>query len=152
MSARAPRSWQSRLRERAWVGVLLGAVAIAGCGHSPEPGATELGLANPASTNCVAVGGELRLETLGDGAAYGVCVFEENRQCEEWALFRGDCPVGGRKITGYVTPGARYCAILGGRYTMDAPETATTPERGTCALPDDRRCAVAALYAGRCDG
>jgi putative hemolysin len=30
---------------------------------------------------------------------YGVCFFEDNRQCEEWALLRGDCPVGGKKVT-----------------------------------------------------
>jgi predicted metal-dependent phosphoesterase TrpH len=35
-----------------------------------------------------------------DGGEYGICVFEDNRQCEEWALFRGECPAGGRKATG----------------------------------------------------
>jgi hypothetical protein len=33
-----------------------------------------------------------------------VCVFGDNRQCEEWALMRGQCPAGGIRVTGYVTP------------------------------------------------
>jgi len=57
-------------------------------------------MANPASENCVAQGGALLIETRGDGGQYGVCLFEDNRQCEEWALYRGDCPVGALKITG----------------------------------------------------
>jgi hypothetical protein len=30
------------------------------------------------------------------------------------------CPVGGIKVTGYVTPAAQYCAITGGEYTITA--------------------------------
>ena len=52
-------------------------------------------IANPASQNCVARGGMLRIESRPDGGQYGVCIFEDNRQCEEWAMFRGAVP-GGR--------------------------------------------------------
>ena len=38
---------------------------------------------------------------------------------------RGDCPVGGVKVTGYVTPAARYCAITGG----NTPSPATAAPR-----------------------
>ena len=72
------------------------------------------GLANPASQNCVGKGGTLTIEQRRDGGQYGVCYFEDNMQCEEWALMRGDCPVGGVKVTGYTTPAATYCAITGG--------------------------------------
>jgi len=72
-------------------------------------------LANPASTHCVASGGRLTMEQTPRGGTFGVCVFDDNRQCEEWALLRGHCPVGGLRVTGYVTPAARYCAITGGR-------------------------------------
>ena len=144
-----PRARRLRCCARTTGIALLALLLAGGCAPARQP--ETVGLANPASTHCIGLGGELRLQTLGDGATYGVCVFEDNRQCEEWALYRGDCPVGGRKITGYVTAGARYCAIVGGRYTMDAPETETAPERGTCALPDGRRCSAATLYAGRCE-
>jgi len=67
----------------------------------PPKAPTKQGLANPASVNCTQGGGTLDIRTRPDGGQYGVCVFEDNRQCEEWALLRGDCPAGGLKITGY---------------------------------------------------
>lgn len=108
------------------------------------------GLANPASKHCAEVGGTLVITTRDDGGEYGVCDFEDNRLCEEWALLRGDCPVGGVKVTGYATPQARYCAISGGRYSVTAVATAATPEQGNCRLPDGRNCAAKAYYAGTC--
>ena len=106
-------------------------------------------LANPASQNCAARGGTLQIERRPDGGQYGVCVFVDNYQCEEWALFRGDCPVGGLRVTGYVTPAARYCAITGGRYAVVA-RSGTADEQGTCALSGGKACDAAAYYAGIC--
>jgi len=80
------------------------------------------GLANPASVNCTAKGGTLKIQKNNKGGEYGVCFFEDNRQCEEWALLRGECPVGGLKITGYDTDAEIYCAITGGTVEgMDSP-------------------------------
>jgi putative hemolysin len=112
-----------------------------------RPPATRL--ANPASENCLAEGGRLATET-GPAGEYGVCLFEDNRKCEEWALLRGDCPVGGIRVTGYATPQARYCAIRGGEYVIAGQQSATAPEAGTCTLPDVPRCDALALYEGRC--
>ena len=97
-------------------------------------------LANPASQNCAARGGTLQIERRPDGGQFGVCVFTDNRQCEEWALFRGECPVGGLRVTGYLTPAARFCAITGGRYA----------EPGTCTLPDGKVCVAEAYWTGAC--
>lgn len=103
---------------------LIGVLAISGCSAlAPPPPvstppASRAGLANPASDHCIATGGEVKIETTGSGGQYGVCLFEDNRQCEEWALLRGACPAGGLKVTGYVTPQARYCAIRGGDYAV----------------------------------
>ena len=72
----------------------------AGSCRTPAP-APPAALANPASQNCVAKGGKLQIEERGDGGQIGVCYFEDNLQCEEWALMRGECPVGGVKVTGY---------------------------------------------------
>jgi putative hemolysin len=127
------------------------ALALGACGRGPGPSpALAPGLANPASENCVAKGGELRIETAGDDGQYGVCMFEDNLQCEEWALVRGECPVGGIRVTGYVTPQARYCAIRGGDYVVTREQTATSPEEGTCTLPGAPACDALALYEGRC--
>jgi hypothetical protein len=106
-------------------------------------------LANPASQNCVARGGTLRLERRPDGGQYGVCVFTDNYQCEEWAMFRGECRVGGLRVTGYITPAARYCAITGGRYAVVAKGGAAD-EQGVCSLPGGKSCAADAYYAGIC--
>jgi putative hemolysin/predicted metal-dependent phosphoesterase TrpH len=64
-----------------------------------KPG-SKAGIANPASVNCINKGGTLSIQKSADGGEYGICIFEDNRQCEEWALFRGECPAGGRKATG----------------------------------------------------
>lgn len=58
------------------------------------------GIANPASVNCINQGGRLSIQKREDGGEYGICIFEDNGQCEEWALYRGECPAGGRKVTG----------------------------------------------------
>jgi putative hemolysin len=105
-------------------------------------------LANPASQNCVKQGGTLKIERRPDGGQYGVCVFTDNYQCEEWALFRGECPKNGLRVTGYVTPAGRYCAITGGRYTV-VTESASG-ESGVCSLPGGKACDAAAHYAGTC--
>jgi putative hemolysin len=106
-------------------------------------------MANPASQNCVKVGGTLDIRTRSDGSQYGVCLFEDNRQCEEWALLRGDCPEGGLKITGYVTPAAQFCAITGGQYAVTGNSN-TDQEQGTCTFKDGQTCDVWEYYAGTC--
>jgi Tol biopolymer transport system component len=107
-------------------------------------------LANPASVNCVDQGGTLAIEQRGELGDVGVCYFEDNRQCEEWALWRGDCPVGGLKVTGYVTEAARFCAITGGEYTVTGSSNTDT-EQGTCAFKNGKTCDVWAYYNGTCD-
>lgn len=106
-------------------------------------------LANPASTNCARLGGVLTIETDGSGGQYGVCHFEDNRQCEEWALLRGECPAGGLRITGYATPAARYCALRGGHYQVLSGSN-TSSEQGSCAFPGGKACAAGAYYDGLC--
>ena len=86
----------------------------------------------------------------GDGGQYGICTFEDNRQCEEWALLRGDCPVGGIKVTGYVTPAATYCAITGGTYAATG-NSGQADEQGTCTFKDGAQCDAWDYYNGKCD-
>jgi putative hemolysin len=45
---------------------------------------------NPASANCINLGGELEIRSREEGGQYGVCIKDE-KECEEWELFRGDC-------------------------------------------------------------
>jgi hypothetical protein len=147
--------------------LLLILVVLAACGQSTSPlaptqsgashptgepaatAATQAQIPNPASQNCIDQGGTLSFETRGDGGQFGVCYFEDNRQCEEWALFRGECPTGGLKVTGYVTPAARYCAITGGQYQITGGSN-TDREQGTCTFKNGKSCDVWELWNGVC--
>ncbi len=51
-------------------------------------------MANPASEYCVGVGGTLEIRAQEDGGQYGVCIFSDGLECEEWALYNGDCQKG----------------------------------------------------------
>lgn len=115
-------------------------------GAQPQTGAQ---IANPASVNCTKQGGTLVIQKRGDGREYGVCLFEDNRQCEEWALLNGECPVGGLKITGYVTPASQYCAITGGTYDITG-NSGTPQETGTCTFKNGKRCGAGEYYNGQC--
>ncbi len=100
-----------------------------------------LGLANPASLNCQDKGGQIMMKENALGQ-YGVCLFEDNRQCEEWSLFYGYCPEGGVKVTGFEYESEIYCAILGGQ---------TTAGGSTCVFANGKTCLLDDLYQGRCD-
>jgi putative hemolysin len=61
-------------------------------GSATEP--TQAGLANPASVHCQDQGYTLEIHTAEDGGQYGVCVFPDGSQCDEWAFYRGECGPG----------------------------------------------------------
>lgn len=134
--------------------LILGAILIlAGCQIFPTKkvevqkdslnGTQNTGIANPASSNCIAKGGtiEIRRNKAGE---YGVCVFQDNRQCEEWAFLRGECPTGGIKITGYENDAEVYCVITGGR--VEGAGTATP----MCKRIDGTLCNAQANLDGEC--
>jgi putative hemolysin len=54
------------------------------------PGAHGLGIANPASENCVAKGGTLSIVDTPQGQE-GMCTLPDGTTCDEWALFHGEC-------------------------------------------------------------
>lgn len=99
-------------------------------------------LANPASVHCKEKGGETIIQTNGTGGQYGLCMFEDDMACEEWALFRGNCPVGGVKTTGFDTIEQKYCAWSGGQ--------TLAVENATCTLPGGKICSDEAFYSGTC--
>jgi membrane-bound inhibitor of C-type lysozyme/putative hemolysin len=78
-----------------------------------------------------------------------VCTFPDNLQCEEWAMMRGDCRNGGVKVTGLVTPAARYCAISGGTYKVTSGSN-TANEQGTCSFKGGKTCRANACFDGAC--
>jgi len=50
-----------------------------------------IGMANPASKFCVDQGYKLEIRTDETGGQYGVCIFTNGKECEEWKFFRKEC-------------------------------------------------------------
>jgi putative hemolysin len=98
--------------------------------------------------NCAKQGGALSIETDLDGGHYGVCTFPADKQCEEWAMMRGERPVGGVDVKGYTTDAARYCAITGGTDAATA-KVGALDETDACTLSGGRECDAGEYYAGK---
>jgi putative hemolysin len=71
----------------------------------PSTETTEI--ANPASVYCKEQEGKLEIRKNANGDQYGVCIFTDKSECEEWAFFKGEC--GKDKINDCVKQGG-YCA------------------------------------------
>lgn len=56
-----------------------------------EPVEEKTQIANPASAFCVKQGYTLEIRTDADGGQYGVCIFPDSNECEEWQFFRLEC-------------------------------------------------------------
>jgi putative hemolysin len=102
----------------------------------------KVGIANPASVNCKEKGGDLLIQKKDYGGEYGLCFFDDNRACEEWAMFRGDCPVGGVKTTGYDTIDQQFCAWSGGQTSAVA--------NSECVFKNGKVCSTLEFYNGNC--
>ena len=46
---------------------------------------------NPAAAYCVEQGFTSEIRTAADGSQFGVCIFPNGSECDEWAYFRGEC-------------------------------------------------------------
>lgn len=124
-----------------------GKTTFENCSVTPKEVSTEIDnktnkIANPASTNCLSNGGRLEIKTKEDGSQYGLCYFDDARACEEWAMMRGECPIGGVKTTGYDNEAQKYCAWLGGKTTAE--------ENSVCTFNDGSTCLNSDLYLDAC--
>lgn len=54
----------------------------------------QAGLPNPASLYCEEKDGTLEIREDETGGQVGYCVFPDGSECEEWALYRGECHPG----------------------------------------------------------
>ncbi|MGB7809479.1 MAG: DUF333 domain-containing protein [Methanoregula sp.] len=128
--------------------------APAGTGSAPT---NQTGMANPASVNCVNVGGQSVIMTNPDGSQYGMCNFTNGTSCEEWALFRGEgCKAGvtGNQTgnatapagqTGMANPASVNCVNVGGTVQIkDSP----AGQYGMCVFPNGTTCEEWALFRG----
>lgn len=47
-------------------------------------------IVNPASKNCITLGGELEIRIDENGGQYGICK-KDGKECGEWLLYRKEC-------------------------------------------------------------
>ncbi|MFA5086297.1 MAG: DUF333 domain-containing protein [Candidatus Paceibacterota bacterium] len=66
-------------------------ISKSGVATQPATPSTNAGMANPASTFCVKNGYKLEIRKNADGSEYGVCIFTDGKECEEWKFFRKEC-------------------------------------------------------------
>ncbi len=100
------------------IGIVIGILVIAIVYFIVSSNNTQT--ANPASTYCLEQDGTLDIQTLSDGSEYGVCKFEDDSECEEWKLYRGECKKGQYIIDSDLICTMEYapvCAVNGVTYS-----------------------------------
>lgn len=107
-----------------------------------------IGMPNPASVFCEKNGGKLDIRKDAKGGEFGVCVFPDKSECEEWAFFRGECKPGGQVVADMPNPASAYCADQGGK--LDIRKNAAGAEVGICVFPDGSECDEWAFFRNEC--
>lgn len=57
----------------------------------PTATAPAADMPNPASAYCEGQGFRSEIRTAADGSQFGVCIFPDGSECDEWAFYRGEC-------------------------------------------------------------
>lgn len=104
---------------------------------------TASAVASEAYSKCMDNGGFVTTARRGTWGYYQVCNFTDNMTCDLYALYDGDCPIGGVNTIGYDTTDQVFCAQRGGR-----PQGSNN---GQCKMPDGKICATSAVYSGACE-
>jgi eight-cysteine-cluster-containing protein len=103
---------------------------------------------NPASVYCEQHGGKSKIRTDPLGNQYGVCIFPDGSECEEWAYYRGECKPGNASPIGLPNPASVYCEQHGG--TLEIRTDASGGQYGVCVFPDGTECEEWAFFRGEC--
>jgi putative hemolysin len=84
--------------------LLVGLIGVVVCtllsaparSSGPEPAGSpgSAGLPNPAAVYCEEQGGRVENRTAADGSQYGVCIFPDRSECDEWTFYRSECGPG----------------------------------------------------------
>jgi len=121
--------------------LFLSLFLVSGCGVQNNSQNNNQQLANPASVACVEKGGQIEMKERGDGGQYGICVFPDGKQCEEWTLFRGECG-DDAGVTPVGTEEENYCVLTGGE---------TDLEVGSCTTTEETTCDLNEYFEGGCE-
>jgi putative hemolysin len=77
---------------------IMGVIMVSGNFVQRAASSENVEIANPASVYCVQSGYTLEIRNNADGSEYGVCIFPDDNECEEWAFFRNECGSGYRNL------------------------------------------------------
>jgi putative hemolysin len=146
------------------IAIAVGLFVLSACStkspQPPTPTATAtrdtINMANPASAYCKEQGFKLEIRTAQDGSQYGVCMFEDDSECEEWAYYRDECKPGDMDVApvptatpaGIANPASTYCVEQGG-----ASEIRTAQDNnqyGVCRFSNGSECEEWAFFRGKC--
>jgi len=144
------------------IAIALGLFILSACSaQTPQPVIATatldtIDIANPASAYCEEQGFKVDIRTAQDGSQYGVCMFEDNTECEEWAYYRDECKPGDMDVApaptatpaGIANPASTYCVEQGGASELRTAEDGS--QSGVCSFPDGSECEEWAFFRGEC--
>jgi len=144
------------------IAIALGLFILSACSpQTPQPVIATatldtIDIANPAATYCEEQGIKLDIRTAQDGSQYGVCMFEDNTECEEWAYYRDECKPGDMDVAppptatpaGISNPASTYCVEQGGASEIRTADDGS--QSGVCSFPDGSECEEWAFFRGEC--
>ena len=99
--------------------MIILALLLSGCA-SAQPAPAQPSLPNPASVFCEEQGGKTEIRTDAEGGQYGVCIFEDGSECDEWAFYRGECKPGQPEVAPSPIPVPAYINEAYG-FSFDPP-------------------------------
>jgi putative hemolysin len=114
---------------------------------APDAEPTMSTLPNPASVYCAQQGGKSEIRTAADGSQAGYCILQDGSECDEWAYFRGECPVAAEEPVQQVS-GAVFCEMLG--YPLVNVTAPDGSQLEVCQFPDGSSCDPTAFIKGQC--
>ena len=144
------------------IAITLGLFILSACStQNPQPVTATptqdtTNMANPASAYCEEQGFKMETRTAQDGSQYGVCMFEDDTECEEWAYYRGECKPGDMNVApaptaspaGIANPASTYCLEQGGTSEIHTAEDGS--QSGMCTFPDGSECEEWAFFRAEC--
>jgi len=142
----------SQLRSLIGSLIIIALVAVGCSNDGSETTTTEeaAGLPNPASVHCEEQGGTVDIRTDAAGNQYGICVFDDGSECDEWAFYRGECAPGEGPLEpqpGLANPASEFCEEQGGRLEI---RDEAGGEAGYCIGPNGVECPEWAFFSGEC--
>jgi len=108
--------------------------------NCPQDCEEAIGMANPAAVYCIGLDYNYEIKTAADGSQYGICIFDDNSQCEEWAFYRGEC---GTQFS--------YCEKQGYKIENITEDMGTWTANGAvCVFDDNSECLEQKFFDGNC--